>query len=260
MKKIEPVTPLVHEKLTSQIRDFWARRVNAERIMGREVSTYARGDDHYFSDLENQRYRSHRHLPTWISDMEPGKTVLEIGSGVGLDTFTMAKHGMHVTAMDLTHIGIATAKQRFERTNMPGRFLVGDACRLPLEDDSFDYVYSFGVLHHAADTEKSIREVNRVLKPGGEARIMLYNRHSINELVHRLVSVPFEEKDELCPVVRRFTHDEVTRLFDGFSRVEQKLEYVYGEGYGRLFSITPRWLYGFMSRNWGWHIMITATK
>jgi ubiquinone/menaquinone biosynthesis C-methylase UbiE len=260
MKKIESVSPEIHEQLTSQIQDFWSRRVNAERIMGKDVSVHARGDDRYFADLETQRYRSHRHLLPWIRSMQPGKSVLEIGSGVGLDTFTMAKHGMKVTALDLTLVGVYSASQRFARHQLPGNFSVSDACNLPIASNSFDYVYSFGVLHHVADTVKSIQEVYRVLKPGGQARIMLYNRYSLNELVHRLVKVPFEDRDELCPVVRRYTAKEVRALFKDFAKVEQRLEYVYGEGYGKLFDLTPRWLHNLMSRSWGWHIMIMATK
>mgnify|MGYP001818169680 FL=1 len=111
-----------------------------------------------------------------------------------------------------------------------------------------------------ADTEASIREVRRLLKPGGQARIMLYHRHSLNEGVHRLLKAPFEDRDELCPVARRFTVAEVRALFGEFSHTEVSIEYVYGEGYGRLFALTPRWLYDELSRRWGWHLMIAATK
>lgn len=260
MQKIEPVSPQVSEQTTDSIRDFWSRRVNAERIMGRDVSTHTRGDEAYFHDLEVQRYRSHRHLPAWIASMEPGRTVLEIGCGVGLDTWTMAQRGMRVSAVDLTQVAIETAAQRFARAGLEADFRVADACNLPYADDTFDYVYSFGVLHHVADTDKSIREVLRVLKPGGEARIMLYHRHSLNEWVHRLLGVPFEERDELCPVVRRYSVDEVRELFRGFQHVEVGIDYLYGEGYGRLFHLTPRWLYDILSRRWGWHLMISAVK
>lgn len=256
----EPITPETNSRLTSKIKDFWTRRVNAEFIMGKAVTTHSRGDDLYFRDLEKQRYRSHRHLLSWIQAMQPGKSVLEIGCGVGLDTYTMAVHGLQVTAVDLTHIALNTVQQRFLRHNIPASFLLADACNLPLPNNSFDYVYSFGVLHHVADTEKSISEVHRLLKPGGQARIMLYHRYSLNELVHRLLSVPFEDKDELCPVVRRFTVDETYCLFKEFSEIKINIDYVYGEGYGRLFSLTPQWLYDFMSRRWGWHLMIVATK
>ncbi|MCP5159883.1 MAG: class I SAM-dependent methyltransferase [Gammaproteobacteria bacterium] len=260
MKKVEPVVPEIKTGLTRQIQDFWTRRVNAEYLMGKAVTTHARGDDAYFQDLETQRYRSHRHLPPWIAAMTPGRTVLEIGSGVGLDTFTMARHGLQVTAVDLTEVAVATAQQRFLRHAIAADFLVADACHLPFPENCFDYVYSFGVLHHVADTEASIHEVHRLLKPGGQARIMLYHRYSLNELAHRLLKVPFEDRDELCPVVRRFTVAEVRALFREFRHTEVSIEYVYGEGYGRLFALTPRWLYDRLSQHWGWHLMIAATK
>jgi len=260
MKKVEPVAPEAGERLTERIQDFWSRRVNAERIMGRSVTEHERGDDAYFCDLESQRYRSHRHLLPWIETMMPAKSVLEIGCGVGLDTYTMACHGMEVTAVDLTQVGVRTASGRFRRHGLAGEFLVADACRLPFPDLTFDYVYSFGVLHHVADTEQSIGEVYRLLKKGGEARIMLYHRHSLNEIVHRLLGVPFEDKDELCPVVRRFSVAEIRALFRDFSHVEVAIDYLFGEGYGIVFRLMPRRLYETLSRHWGWHLMIKASK
>ncbi len=260
MKAIEPVEPPRREGLTREIRSFWTRNVNAERIMGREVSNHARGEEKYFSDLEAQRYRSHRHLIPWIRSMVSGRTVLEIGSGVGLDSYTMARHGLEVTAVDLTTVGVQTAKQRFDRSGIKGTFAVTDACHLAFADGTFDYVYSFGVLHHAADTEKTIREVYRVLKSGGEALIMLYHRHSLNEFVHRLLRVPFEERDELCPVVRRFTRNEVRSMFAQFAGVDIAVEYLFGEGYGTLFRLTPLRLYDALSHHIGWHLMIRGRK
>ena len=260
MKKIELYNPKIHDGLTHEIRNFWTQHVNAERVYGKTVSVHERGDDQYFADLERQRYRSHRHLLPWIKAMTPGKTVLEIGSGVGLDSYTMATHGLAVTAVDLTQVAARTASQRFARNALAGQFAVADAGRLPFPDNSYDYVYSFGVLHHAADTALTIREVHRVLKPGGEARIMLYHRRSLNEFVHRLVRVPFEEKDALCPVVRRYTVTEVHSLFDQFSSVRVHLDHLFGEGYGLLYRLMPGWLYSLLSRRLGWHIMISATK
>lgn len=260
MRNIEPPNTEDSPTLTSDIRDFWSRNVNAERIMGNTVSLEQRGGEKYFEELEAQRYRSHYHLKPWINSMDKGKSVLELGCGIGMDTFSMAKNGLNVTALDLTEVGVQTAKNRFEKSKFNGSFLAGNAEMLPIKDNQFDYVYSFGVLHHAANTEKTISEVYRVLSPGGTAKIMLYHRHSINELVHRITKVPFEEKDELCPVVRRFTANEVKTMFNQFSNIHLQLEYVYGEGYGKLFSLTPKPLYKFLSKHWGWHIMITARK
>jgi ubiquinone/menaquinone biosynthesis C-methylase UbiE len=260
MKKIEEVDPEIKPGLTGEIKDFWERNVNAERINGATISDARRGERRYFADLEEQRYRSHYHLLPWIRAMQPGKKVLEIGSGIGLDSFTMASHGLDLYAIDLTQVGIRTLKDRFSENRMAGHFNVANACSLPFGNDLFDYVYSFGVLHHVADTGRSIKEVFRVLKPGGEARIMLYHRHSLNELVHRLTGIPFEEKEELCPVVRRFTRGEVRELFNDFATVEIDVEYLYGEGYGAVYRATPGWLYRLLSKRFGWHLMIRATK
>lgn len=260
MKQIEEATPEITPDLTDRIYDFWSRNVNCEKIFGTEVTASERGSEQYFNDLERQRYRSHRHLLPWIHTMEPGKSVLEIGCGIGLDSFQMAKNGLKLTAIDLTDVAIGIVSERFKNNNLPGQFLVGNATELQFDDNSFDYVYSFGVLHHANDTEKTIQEVYRVLKPGGEAKIMLYNRHSLNEIVHRVTRIPFEDKDELCPVVRRYTIKEINKLFDMFQSVSVKKDFVYGEGYKILFKMTPKPIYNFLSKMMGWHLMISATK
>ncbi len=260
MKKLEDFQRQPEAGLTDSIRAFWSKNVNAERLMGRSVTSSKRGEDTYFKDLAEQRYRSHRHLLPWIGSMGAGKTVLEIGCGVGLDCFEMAKQGMKVTAIDLTDVAIETVKRRFQDNAMEGEFRAANAEELPFPEDHFDCVYSFGVLHHAADTKLCIDEIFRVVKPEGTVKIMLYHRHSLNEFVHRILRVPFEEKDELCPVVRRYTKNEVRDMFSEFSTTDIKVEYLFGEGYGSLFRLTPRFLYDIFSRYVGWHLMITATK
>jgi ubiquinone/menaquinone biosynthesis C-methylase UbiE len=246
--------------LTGRVADFWSRNVNAERIMGREVSGHVRGSEDYFRDLEAQRYRSHRHLTEWIGSMRPGAHVLEVGCGIGLDSAQMAKGGLRVTGMDLTQIGAQTANARAQAHGWPASYLCADGEHLPFKDRTFDYVYSFGVMHHASDTQRCIDEAHRVLRDGGQALIMLYHRHSLNEAVHRLVRVPFEERDELCPVVRRFTRAEVRSMFGRFKSVRVHADFLYGEGYGALFRWTPRVIYDALSRLVGWHLMIRAAR
>lgn len=260
MREIEPSEVPPRPELTARIREFWTRNVNAERLFGVPVTRHARGERRYFEDLEAQRYRSHRHLAAWIDAMQPGRSVLEIGCGIGLDAWRMARRGLRVTAIDLTDVGVATARRRFADEGVPARFACADAGRLPFPGDHFDYVYSFGVLHHAADTARCIDEVHRVLAPGSEAFVMLYHRRSLNELVHRLARVPFEERHELCPVVRRFTRAEARALFARFARVDVSVEHLFGEGYGMLFRATPAAIARALGRRFGWHLMIHAWK
>jgi len=260
MREIEPAQRESTPGLTGRVFDFWTRNVNAERIMGRTVSPHERGSEGYFRDLEEQRYRSHRHLPGWIASMRSGAQVLEVGCGIGLDSARMVRNGLQVTAADLTTIGARTAGDRARAQGWDARYVCANGERLPFADESFDYVYSFGVMHHAADTQRCVDEAHRVLRDGGQALIMLYHRHSLNELVHRLLRVPFEERDELCPVVRRFTKDEIRRMFAAFGDVQVHSDFVFGEGYGPVFRWMPRPLYNLLSRTLGWHLMIRATR
>jgi len=106
--------------------------------------------------------------------------VLEIGCGCGSEAERFARAGAHYTAVDLTNAAVSITQRRFQLAKLKGHFVQGDAENLPFADGSFDLVYSHGVLHHTPDTPLTIREVHRVLAPGGRAVIMLYYRDSFN--------------------------------------------------------------------------------
>ncbi len=107
-----------------------------------------------------------------------GLRVLEIGPGAGGHSAMFAQHGAEVTAIDITPERAAATARKLRIIGKPPRAYQADAENLPFSDDSFDIVYSNGVLHHSENTEQCIAEVLRVLKPGGRAVIMLYARHS----------------------------------------------------------------------------------
>jgi ubiquinone/menaquinone biosynthesis C-methylase UbiE len=73
------------------------------------------------------------------------------------------------------------ARERFQLFSVPGRFEIANAEeRIPFPDQTFDHVYSFGVIHHSPVPERIVGEIHRVLRPGGTLTVMLYNRSSIN--------------------------------------------------------------------------------
>ena len=112
-----------------------------------------------------------------------GKKILEIGPGMGLHTELMTRRGGDVTAIDLTPTAVEATTKRLALKGLTARVMQGDAERLPFDDASFDLVWSWGVIHHSARTARIVRQIARVLKPDGQARIMVYNREGMSARV-----------------------------------------------------------------------------
>jgi SAM-dependent methyltransferase len=108
-----------------------------------------------------------------------GRDVLEVGCGQGGMAQLWAERGANLTAVDLNADAVRQTQRRFEVFGLTGRIQQADANQLPFSDGSFDYAYSWGVLHHSPDLARSVAEVMRVLRPRGEFGVMLYNRRSL---------------------------------------------------------------------------------
>jgi 2-polyprenyl-3-methyl-5-hydroxy-6-metoxy-1,4-benzoquinol methylase len=104
-----------------------------------------------------------------------GKRVLEIGCGMGLHSELMARSGAELTSIDLSPTSVDATTRRFALKGLRGDVRQMDAETLAFPDGTFDFVWSWGVIHHSAHTGRVIREIHRVLKPGGECRVMVYN-------------------------------------------------------------------------------------
>jgi ubiquinone/menaquinone biosynthesis C-methylase UbiE len=109
-----------------------------------------------------------------------GLKILDVGCGQGIDLAQYARAGAEVTGIDLTPRHAELARAHLSALGLDGQVVEGDAEALPFADTTFDRVSSNGVLHHTPDIEEALREIWRVLKPGGEARIILYNRRSFH--------------------------------------------------------------------------------
>ncbi|MDP3673054.1 MAG: class I SAM-dependent methyltransferase [Telluria sp.] len=108
-----------------------------------------------------------------------GKRVLEVGCGMGFHTETMIRAGAHVTSVDLTVTAVEATTRRLELKGLAGRVIRADAEQLPFDADQFDFVWSWGVIHHSARTGRIVREIARVLRPGAGCRVMVYNRYGM---------------------------------------------------------------------------------
>ena len=150
-----------------------------------EVCDAAPGTRHFYELVEAHRYTKEWHIPA-AADFSGarGLKVLEIGCGLGTDGARFAEAGAHYTGVDLTEAAVELARRRFELFDLPGTFQTADAESLSFPDESFDLVYSHGVLHHTPETGKALQEIHRVLRPRGRAVVMLYHRGSYNYRVN----------------------------------------------------------------------------
>jgi 2-polyprenyl-3-methyl-5-hydroxy-6-metoxy-1,4-benzoquinol methylase len=141
-----------------------------------------------------------------------GAEVLEIGCGMGLHTERMARAGAAVTAIDLSPTSIEATRRRLGLAGLSADVREADAEALPFADRSFDFVWSWGVIHHSSRTARIVRHIARVLRPEGEARIMVYNREAVATYLLLV-------RDHLLR--GRFLHNTVEetlfRTTDGFS-------------------------------------------
>jgi SAM-dependent methyltransferase len=117
-----------------------------------------------------------------------GKKVLEIGVGLGADHQKFAEAGADLYGIDLTDRAVSHTRHRLACFGLASSLYLGDAEQLAFADETFDIVYSWGVLHHSPATPKAITEVWRVLKVGGSAD------HDLSQVEHG----GFDVVDTLC--------------------------------------------------------------
>ena len=104
------------------------------------------------------------------------KKVLEIGVGAGSHASLLSTYSKEFTGIDITEEAIKNSKKRFEIMNLVGDLREMNAERMDFNNNEFDFVWSWGVIHHSANTNQIISEINRVLMPKGRATIMVYHR------------------------------------------------------------------------------------
>jgi ubiquinone/menaquinone biosynthesis C-methylase UbiE len=166
--------------LKDRVRAFWQ-----ENPCGTKFADAPPGSRRFYELVEEHRYTKEWHIPIAAEFAKATNLkVLEVGCGLGTDGAQFAKAGAIYTGIDLTEAAVDLARRRFELFQLPGTFRVADAERLDFPDNTFDIVYSHGVLHHTPDTAAAVHEVHRVLRPGGKAVVMLYHRDSYNYRVN----------------------------------------------------------------------------
>ncbi|MBV8395967.1 MAG: class I SAM-dependent methyltransferase [Actinobacteria bacterium] len=210
-----------------------------------------------------------------------GKDVLEIGAGTGVHTKLLAEAGARVSAVDLTPTAVELTGRRLELAGLSADVREADAESLPYEDASFDFVWSWGVIHHSAETNRVIAEIARVLRPGGRLAFMVYHRTSItfwlNYVAYRGVlrgGLLRESPDQLANrwsdgvLARHYTRRTLTdALRPWFADIDTQVMGQIGEAIPLpsrlrqpLARVVPRRAQETVVRHYGWFLFATARR
>lgn len=253
------------------VYDYWdAHTMGTQFLRGEKVEV---GSREYFERLKPIVHRYEYVPPMFENESKAlvGKKLLEVGCGMGFDSIEWAKRGVDVTAVDLTPNAIVMAKRQFEVFNLSADLQVASALDLPFPDNTFDAVWSRGVLHVTSDTERAIAEVHRVLKPGGRMMVVnLYNKYSWFVFLTKVGRENFEFKEEDAPIIDLYSIGEIRQLFSAFNQLEVRKEHYYPYKTRRpglksalfnnifcpVYSLLPR----FIVRPFGFKFVITGYK
>ncbi len=261
-----------------------ARRVWSQAPAGTHVAKAPHLTKEYFEEIRRFRYFSHPWIKKAIESFDiEGKRVLEIGVGAGTDHLQLAGRGANMFGVDITPRCIEETRALFDIYGMKTRLLIGDAESLPFEDESFDFVYSLGVLHHVPNTAKAISEVHRVLKKGGRCYIAVYNKRSIfflwnvfalnyliagnyrvRTLKQHLSLIEYPHTNENL-VVKLYTKRGFSRLFEDFSKVKAYVRHLVPADIAYVARVfrnrhKPNLLLDLIGRRVGWYIIVEAQK
>ena len=251
--------------MIDQIQRYWNERIHDLEMTDQPVGT--RG---FFADLDEYRFDKLHYLPRLVDfSGYRGRRLLEVGCGVGTDLVRFARGGAVVTGVDLSSTAIELARKNFALHDVAAEDLrVANGEALPFADASFDVVYGHGVVQYTADARRLIRECHRVLKPGGEAIFMVYNRVSWLNAMSKLMKVPLEHED--APVLKKYSIAEFRSLLSPFADVrvvperfpvKSRLHKGWkGVAFNTVFVGTFNALPKAWVRPLGWHLMAFCRK
>jgi len=233
-------------------------------------------------DFAHPNYPNEEYFNTLIDyEFIKDKKVLEIGCGLGSHASLIAKKCKTYTGIDLTEYAVKFTKKRFSLMNIKnGKIILADAENLPFQDQSFDYVWSWGVIHHSNNTKKIISEIHRVLKKKGKSLIMVYHKNSIRyywwgiyQAIFKLKFLKYNSLHDINMsytdgyIARHYTVKDIFALFKNF--IVEKIKVCdsgsanLGFGWHRFSLIFPKFtnkINRFLNNKFGWFLVIKVKK
>ena len=253
--------------LYQKIKDYWnTQPCNVKH------GTSPVGTESFYKEVSARRYKVEPHIREFAGfHLWQGKRVLEIGCGIGSDAEEFAKHGAEYVGIDISDESLGIAKQRFQVLDLQGTFLNRNAGENLKDLGKFDLVYSYGVIHHFPDIDKTVNNIQKVLEPGGEFRFMVYAKNSWKYAMIQKGIDQFEAQAG-CPYAQAFSHEEITQLLDNpewkLQRIRQAHCFMYNvEEYKKGNYVFEPWFESMtdevkdaVREYLGWHLLVKVQR
>lgn len=207
-------------ELKQAVKAYWNKA-----SCGTETTSQQKFSKAYFEEIEAYRYRIEPEIFSFAQFTRwHDKKILEVGVGAGSDFLQWVRTGTYAYGIDLTEEAVANVQQRLRVYGLKAvEVRVADAEQLPYADNSFDLVYSWGVIHHSPDMVQCLREIVRVTRPGGTIKVMIYNRRSLFALYRWILAAllkgrPFQSfayvlfHDQESPGTQAYTTHEMEQI------------------------------------------------
>ena len=248
-----------------EVKKFWNDRPCNVKHSSKDIGT-----KEYFNEVEKKKFFVEPHILkfTYFPSCE-GKKVLEIGCGLATVGANFAFHGADYTGVELSEESLELAKKRFKVFEQTGKFYSGNAEELssfvPVE--TYDLIYSFGVIHHSPHPEKIISEIKNYMNENSVLKIMLYAKDSWkNYMIESGLDQP--EAQYGCPIAKTYTKQDVIELLEGYEVLSIEQDHIFPyqvEPYKKgeyikqpWFESMPDKMFRTLEKNLGWHLLITA--
>lgn len=167
-------------------------------------ATIDQWDDDYYNPISLWLYDKAISDMLRFMEIDKGKTILDAGCGPGVHSIRAANAGMRVCAIDISGAMLKHAKKRAEVAGVSDKieFHQKDLTNLDFPDESFDYVFSWGVIIHIPEAEKALDELARIIKPGGKLALYLTNKtaldHKLESFARFMIRKPLKGMQKLA--------------------------------------------------------------
>ena len=262
------------------VKNYWNKRPCNLRHSNKDKNTIE-----YYDEVMAKKFKVEPHIPGFCEfEKYKGKKILEIGSGLGTMAVNYALCGADITCVELSEKSLELCKKNFKVRNLKGEFYSGNAEELLSflpKGIKYDMIFSFGVIHHSPHPKIIIENMKKVLKPGGELKLMVYNKYSfklfsifkeLNVWDFHDVNYQIAKRSEAeinCPITYTYTPNEARKLlgedFEIISIYKDhifkydiphyiKKEYVIDDAFKNMTDDE----FKEMEHEMGWHLMIKA--